>query len=396
MTLLGALTLGHAMVHWFGQAFLILLAEAVTALGLSPLAAGTITGARAFSGALWSIPMGMASDRYAARRTIFMTLALAWYGGSFFLISIAPGQGTLIAFAAVLGVASALWHPPAVGMLSTAFPSRRATAIAIHGVGASLGDITGPLVVGVLLLFVAWQDVFRVSVIPAVILSIVFLVVMRGVATGSPRGHTTLAGYFEALGNAAKHRLLLISIMAGGTRSAAQMAIVTFLPIYARDDLDLAPGVVGVLLALVLGLSIASQPVLGYLSDKTNRKVAILPGIVILTVATPFIGLITSLWLLVVVVSLIGLFMFSIAIPLGALGLDISPPELHSSVTAAQFLVGLGLGGIAPVAAGAIATVVGIEGAFYFAAVLFAITLVLVLMLPATKGTMPTPRFASG
>jgi MFS family permease len=392
----GALTLGHATVHWFGQAFLILLAEAVTVLGLSPLTAGMITGARALSGALWSIPMGMASDRFAAKRAIFMTLALAWFGGSFFLISINPGQATLIIFAAVLGIGPALWHPPAVGMLSTAFPSRRATAIAIHGVGASIGDVTGPLVVGGLLAFFVWQDIFRYSFIPAVLLAVLFLMVMRGVGTGTARGHTSLAGYFEALRNAARHRLLLMSVLAGGGRSAAQIAVVTFLPIYARHDLDLAPGVVGLLLALVLGLSIASQPVLAYISDRTNRKVAIIPGMIVLTVATPFLGLITSVWLLIALVSLIGLFMFSVAIPLGAIGLDLAPPELHSSVTAAQFLVGLGLGAIAPVAAGAIAQVIGIEGAFYFASGLFAVTLVMVLFLPATKGATPAPRFVGG
>jgi len=338
----------------------------------------------------------MASDRFAAKRAIFMTLALAWFGGSFFLISINPGQATLIIFAAVLGIGPALWHPPAVGMLSTAFPSRRATAIAIHGVGASIGDVTGPLVVGGLLAFFVWQDIFRYSFIPAVLLAVLFLMVMRGVGTGTARGHTSLAGYFEALRNAARHRLLLMSVLAGGGRSAAQIAVVTFLPIYARHDLDLAPGVVGLLLALVLGLSIASQPVLAYISDRTNRKVAIIPGMIVLTVATPFLGLITSVWLLIALVSLIGLFMFSVAIPLGAIGLDLAPPELHSSVTAAQFLVGLGLGAIAPVAAGAIAQVIGIEGAFYFASGLFAVTLVMVLFLPATKGATPAPRFVGG
>ena len=83
-------------------------------------------------------------------------------------------------------------------------------------------------------------------------------------------------------------------------------------------------------------------------------------------------------------------------IPLGALGLDVAPHELHSSTTAAQFIVGFGLGSVAPVIAGAIAGVAGIESTFYFAAALFAGMLVLVISLPATRGTTPTPRFAGG
>ena len=96
---------------------------------------------------------------------------------------------------------------------------------------------------------------------------------------------------------------------------------------------------------------------------------------------------------LLVLVCILGLFMFSIAILLGALGLDVAPPELHSSVTATQFIVGLGISSVAPVVAGAVASFGGIESAFYLAAGLFGVTVLAVAALPSTKGTMPTPRF---
>ena len=93
------------------------------------------------------------------------------------------------------------------------------------------------------------------------------------------------------------------------------------------------------------------------------------------------------------VVSLIGLFLFSSAVLLGALGLDIAPRELHSSVTAAQFLTGMALSSAAPVVAGAVAAVAGTPATFYLAALMFGVTLVIVLLLPSAKGSTPTPRF---
>ncbi len=395
MTLLGSIACGHAVVHWFATGFSVLLAELVTSTGLGPLAAGTIMGVRSLSGAIANIPMGMAADRYVHRRTQFMAASLVWFGGAYFLIGIAPNQTWIIVFAAVLGVGSALWHPPAVGLLSTRFSTRRASVLAIHGVGASVGDITGPLVIGSLLLVVSWKSIFQVSVLPAIVLAGAFYLMVRGAGVGEIGGHTSLAGYFGALRQAARHRPLLLSILAGGMRTAGQTILLTFVPIYGRDNLALGPGFVGLLLALLMGLSVVSQPVLGYISDRTSRKVTLLPGIVVLTSLTPLLGLANDTWSMLTVVCIIGPFLFSSAVLLNALGLDIAPQELHSSVTAAQFLTGMGLGSAAPVIAGAVAAAAGTAAAFYVAAVLFGVTLAIVLVLPSAKGSTPTPRFVA-
>ncbi len=395
ITLLGSISCGHAVVHWFATGFSVLLAELVTSTGLSPLVAGTIMGVRSISGAIANIPMGMAADRYVHHRTKFMAASLVWFGGAYFLIGIAPNQTWTIVFAGVLGVATALWHPPAVGLLSTRFPTRRASVMAIHGVGASVGDITGPLVIGSLLLVVSWKSIFQVSVLPAIVLAGAFYMMVRGAGVGEIRGHTSLAGYFGALRQAARHRPLLLSILAGGMRTSGQTILLTFVPIYGRDNLALGPGFVGLLLALLMGLSVVSQPVLGYISDRTSRKVTLLPGIVVLTSLTPLLGLANDTWSMLTVVCIIGPFLFSSAVLLNALGLDIAPQELHSSVTAAQFLTGMGLGSAAPVIAGAVAAAAGTAAAFYVAAVLFGVTLAIVLVLPSAKGSTPTPRFVA-
>ena len=135
LVVIGTVTTGHAIVHWFGQAFVILLAEIVASLGLGPLAAGTVIGARSFSGALANAPIGVLADRFSGHRTWFMAVALAWLGMGFFLVGLSPSFPVLVAFAAVLGIAGALWHPPSIGFLSTRFPDRRAFALAVNGVG---------------------------------------------------------------------------------------------------------------------------------------------------------------------------------------------------------------------------------------------------------------------
>jgi len=337
--------------------------------------------------------MGMLADRFATKRIYFMTAAILWFGVFYFLIGFANDLVALAVLAGLLGAGGALWHPPAIGMISTRFPDRRAFAMSMHGVGAGFGDSVGPLLVGALLIAFSWQTIFRMTLVPGIAIALMFYLLMRKTAGGEARGHTSLSAYFRALRDAARHRPLLLSVVAGSARTGGQMTLIAFMPLYARDTLGLSTWWVGFLAGLMLGLSLVSQPALGYISDRIGRKYTVLPAAIVLTAATPLLVLTTGAFSLLAVVTVIGLVMFSTALLLNAYGLDIAPLELHSSITAAQFLSGLAIGGIAPLLAGTIADARGIEAAFIISAGLFSITAVMILFLPNVKSTRAAPRF---
>lgn len=394
-SLLATLAFGHSFVHFTGQAFVVLLAEVVTSLGLSPSSTGIIMASRSLGGALSQFPMGMLADRFAAKRTYFMTGGILWFGVFYFFIGFASDLAVLAVLAGFLGIGGALWHPPAIGMISTRFPDRRAFAMSMHGVGAGFGDSVGPLLIGALLIAFSWQTIFRMTLVPGIVIAVIFYLLMRKASTGEGRGHTSMAGYFSALRDAARHRPLLLSVVAGSARTGGQMTLIAFVPLYARDTLDLSTGAVGALASLLLGLSLVSQPVLAYISDRIGRKWTVLPTATGLAVLTPLLAFTNGPVSLFAVVAAIGFIMFSTALLLNAYGLDIAPPELHASITAAQFLSGLAIGGIAPLIAGGIADVRGIEAAFFISSGLFAITAVMILFLPNVKSTRATTRFGT-
>ncbi len=234
------------------------------------------------------------------------------------------------------------------------------------------------------------------TLVPGIAIALIFYLLMRNVATGEGRGHTSMREYFSALRDAARHRPLLLSVVAGSARTGGQMTLIAFVPLYARVTLDLSTAAVGALASLLLGMSLVSQPVLGYISDRIGRKWTVLPTATLLAVLTPLLAFTDGPGPLFAVVAAIGLVMFSTALLLGAYGLDIAPPELHSSITAAQFLSGLAVGGFAPLIAGGIADVRGIEAAFFISAGLFAITAVMIIFLPNVKSTRAAPRFRTG
>ncbi|MDA1174567.1 MAG: MFS transporter [Chloroflexi bacterium] len=285
--LLGSLAFGHSFIHFCGHAFVVLMAEVVSSLGLPPSAAGIIMASRSMGGAISQFPMGMLADRFADRRTLFMTAALLWFGAFYFFIGFASDLVTIAILAAFLGFGGALWHPPAIGLISTRMPERRAFGMAMHGIGAGAGDTLGPLVVGGLLLAFTWQAIFKMALIPGLLFALVFFLLMRGFATGSSRGHTSMADYFNALGEAARHRPLLLSVVAGSTRTGGQMILLAFVPLYALEDLGLSKGLVGAVASLLLGLSLVSQPVLAYISDRIGRKYTVLPTAALLTILGP-------------------------------------------------------------------------------------------------------------
>ena len=114
--LLSALSVGHAIEHWYEGAFWIFLAVASKELGLSFTEAGALASARALLGAFGHLGAGAVSD-IVGRPTLMLTGCLAWLGLAFCLLGLAPGYLALIVLAGALGVGAGLWHPPAMATL---------------------------------------------------------------------------------------------------------------------------------------------------------------------------------------------------------------------------------------------------------------------------------------
>ena len=154
--LLGTLTLGHTVIHWYQQMFPVILPLIRADLGLTYVqVSGLMTAKQAASGLL-TLPSGFAADAFNKHKAVILGSALAMGGLAYFLASIAPTYFWVLVFLVMLGAASALWHPSSVSTLSLQFSNRRGTALALHGVGASIGDSVGPICVGALLVLVGW------------------------------------------------------------------------------------------------------------------------------------------------------------------------------------------------------------------------------------------------
>ena len=89
-------------------------------------------------------PMGVAVDRFGARRVLVFGLLLA--GGTFVSIGLFPTFAWMLCAAALLGVANAVYHPADYSILGTVIePSRLGRAFSLHTFAGFLGGAITPI-----------------------------------------------------------------------------------------------------------------------------------------------------------------------------------------------------------------------------------------------------------
>ena len=366
MALLGYLTGGHFAVHWFGQLFPMILHPLEVALRLSYVQVGFLTTTRELTTGLTNLPAGVLGDRLARHRTAILVSALLAFGVAYLTFGLAPGYLYALAAAGLVGVGIALWHPTAMASLSSRFPEHRATAFAVHGMGATTGDTLTPLAVGVLLTLYPWRNVMALQFLLALALSVPLWLGLRGVFAAPPAASgsgasTEGSGLSEFLRNPA----FLGVALANGLMNAGRILIMTFFPLYVQETLGYGSTGLGYYYALLHALGTVSQPVLGYLSDRLGRKAVLLPAFLMLAVLYTLIPLVRPGVPLGIVVTLISLFFYTLSNITAAAVVDVAGSRIQATSLGITFLSNSLFTLPGPVIAGYLVGLYGMGSVFY-------------------------------
>jgi MFS family permease len=173
-------------------------------------------------------------------------------------------------------------------------------------------------------------------------------------------------------------------------RTAAQSALLTFLPLYLTNNMGYTSAGVGVALFTLQACAFASAPLAGYASDRLGRKSVLTGGmfmtaLVIAALAT--VG--DSIWV-IFLIALLGFFMYATRPVIQAWSLETAPASMAGTAVGILFGVQALGAAISPLAGGGIADAYGLRAAFYFLTSLIVIANVLVLFIPE-KRTEPAP-----
>ena len=381
-TLIGA----HTLEHMYGRAFLVLIPQIYITLGLAPIQAGFLDAVRQLSGGATSMTGGFFVDMFQHRRAHILAFSMSLIAIGYFLVSIAPTFGLILAALALASAGTALWHPPALGLLAQRFPKRRGLFISLHRSAGNVGDWLGPLIVGGLLAIVGWRWIVGGGTPVLLLFAIVIFFLLRNVGGPKIEGvdygakfRTQIRDMRESFKGTGMWWIFTVSAVRGmGDRS-----LLWVIPLYLSDQLELSPFWVGFHVALLAAPGIFAGPLFGALSDRIGRK-----PIIMLIMASAVIFPTTMVLGgdgpgMTVSVLLFGLFLFSVNSLTQAAAIDVAAGKgLEGTFIGLMWGSNAFFGAMASIIAGVVVEYIGWHAAFYFASGLFFLGFLSSLALP--------------
>ena len=392
--ILAGLSGGHAVFHWFTQSFLVMLPQIKSGFGLSPIQVGAIMSTREITAAIITLPGGVIADLLRNHWGLVLAFCMGGFGLGWLVMGLSPVYPLLLLGMAIVSTASSLWHLPSMASLSHHFSHRRGVALSIHGVGGSIGDVMGPVLTGFLLTVLAWKGILTIYAIGPFLLAFVVFWAFKDIGKTSDSVSTgNMRHQIEMTKGILKNPVLWAINLTMGLRGMAFVAFITFLPLYMSDELGFSSGSVGIHIGLLVLIGIVAAPTLGYLSDKFGRKKILVPSMLLLCGFSLLLVVFGEGIMLTIIITLIGLFLYSDQPILTATALDIVGHGVATTTLGVLSFSRMMLGAASPLIAGYLYETQGIDAAFYYAAFLFATASFILLVIPLPK---PSPTSHEG
>ncbi|MDR7481111.1 MAG: MFS transporter [Armatimonadota bacterium] len=363
---LWAVAAGHALNHAATASFGLLLPYIARDLGLSFSQVGLLLSARQVMSIVVNLPAGAVAD-VLGRRDLLMTASLLLTLVPYLAIVFSRSFPVMVAAMAVVGVAMFLWHPAAITALSARYPDRRGYGLALHELGANVGEVVAPLAAGLLVGMLAWRGVLSATVALGLPLALALLEVLRRTQVGASGDRPARTAREYAGGLAALVRNARFMALAGisGIRSLTQQGLSTFLPLYLVYTLHVPAALLGLYMTLVQVSGMVATPLAGTLADRLGPKRVATAGMLTTSLVVLAVAALGSGPLFVAVLALLGFFVYSMRPAIFRWALGVVPRAYEGTTVGALFTAQAACATLAPLAGGVIADRYGLPSVFY-------------------------------
>ena len=360
---------GHGATHWVAATFYLLLPRIKETLQISYTNAGILVAVFHLASFLANFASGALTDITGKRVLIqsgSLTLGALALGGTSLAWSVIP----LALMIAIIGATNNAWHPAAISFLSERYPDNRGYALAVHALGANVGDSIAPLMVGAVLGMLSWQDTALVSTVPVFVVAFWIWTVLSRHETISPAEtkETRKVPYLSELKIMFRQFELLGLSMMSGFRAAAQVGLLMFVPLYLTDVLEAGPMMTGVGFSLMQLGGVLSSPVAGAWSDRIGRRPIVVGGLALSTLVIAFLAIAGSQILFVSGIAFLGFVLYGVRPVVHSWALDLTSKTIGGTVISLVFgtqsLFSIGI----PVLSGMVADLFGLQRVFWLLA----------------------------
>lgn len=251
-------------------------------LGAQPATVGSVAAVSAFTGVVFSIPVGLLSDR-VGRRKMLLWSGLVFVTAPFLYLFVTKlWQLALIRF--YHGLATAAFVPVALAYVADLFHKERGEKMGWFSTATLLGRFVAPLGGGTLIGFFAFNPLLSYQIVyllcgAAGILAFIFILQVREPEKQTPR-FRNWAETLGALRDVILNRVILITSCTEAAILFAYGTFETFLPLYALKRGLNAYEVGMCLAAQVISLAL-TKPMMGRISDRHGRPPQIFTGAIL-------------------------------------------------------------------------------------------------------------------
>lgn len=259
----GLLSVGHLMNDLYGNFMTSLMPYLVIRGEITTTAAGLVLLVYLIGSSVLQPIFGLIADRTGRRA--FAIVGPVWVGLAAAVIGRAGTALSLLAIAGIGGLGTAAFHPQAASMVDSLSPTNKGRSMAYFSMGGNIGFALGPVAAAIVVTVgLKWTPAMLV---PGAIIGLALARYAPHV--GPSEESFTYSDLKATVNDAWKQINLVVSVIA--IRSAAQYALIIFLPLYYH--LRGFPAELGSYYAFVLSLSGAIGGLVGgHYSDVYGRR----------------------------------------------------------------------------------------------------------------------------
>ena len=386
---------GHTIKHIYLSALsVILLPNIKQTLNISSTTYGGLSLAGRITGTITTFFSGFLGDKYSRKAGTLLGISLLITGISYLMLSFSNTIFLLTISMLISGIGPSMYHAPALATLAKKFPEKQAFALSLHGTGGSLGETIGPLIFGSFListLVLGWQETMRLSSVFPIITGFIVGIIINKFLVKDKIQNVNFSDYYSGLRIIFNNTNLIILVIAVAIRGMGESALDAFLPVFFLEDLRYSLNRIAIYKSLMRASGTITQPLLGIIADKYSPIRLLIPSLIFLGAMCLTIPYATDLHflsipLIPVILTIMGIFEFSLQTIFVSLGLDIATPKNSESENMKSTIVALiwgamSLGLISPVIGGIIADNIGMEYTILYSGILILLSSICLIFL---------------